>query len=215
MVWQAGAAESGGALHRQQREAIVRNPVRKFVGVAVMGVLAALFALPMVGAGAQTFVPGEGPPPSPECNITSFQPSAPVATFPTTVTVQGTVVQDAIITMFAQTPPGSPAVQIAQVTVTPGPFSVSAQVSGPSAITFGVTYGPDNAYAAACAGVGGVTTFNVEAEQVVRPTTPAAAAAQLAFTGSSDTPSYVLIGIAAIVIGAVLVIAARRRSHLS
>ncbi len=50
-----------------------------------------------------------------------------------------------------------------------------------------------------------------------KPVTPAAqpAAAALAFTGSSDTPSYVLIGIAAIVVGAVLVVAARRRSHLS
>ena len=37
----------------------------------------------------------------------------------------------------------------------------------------------------------------------------------LAFTGSSDTPSYVLIGIAALVVGAVLVVAARRRSQVS
>ena len=60
-------------------EAIVRNPVRKFVGVALMGFLGALFALPMLAAGAQEFVPGEGPPPTPECNITSFSPAAPVA----------------------------------------------------------------------------------------------------------------------------------------
>ena len=37
----------------------------------------------------------------------------------------------------------------------------------------------------------------------------------LAFTGSSNTPSYVLIGIAALVLGAVLVVAARRRSQVS
>ena len=31
----------------------MRNPVRKFVGVALVGVLGALFALPMLAAGAQ------------------------------------------------------------------------------------------------------------------------------------------------------------------
>jgi LPXTG-motif cell wall-anchored protein len=47
-------------------------------------------------------------------------------------------------------------------------------------------------------------------------TRPAVAGAQaLAFTGSNNTPSYVLVGIAALVLGAVLVIAARRRSRLS
>ena len=191
----------------------MRNAVRKLMGVAVLGALAALFALPMAGAGAQEFIPGEGPPPSPECNVTSFEPSAPVASFPVNVVVQGTVVQDADITLFALTPPATEPVELASIHVTPGPFEISGQVTGPSTITLGVTYGPENAYAAACANENGVTTFEVEAQGATRP--PAAAAAQLAFTGSSDTPSYVLIGIAAIVVGAVLVVAARRRSHLS
>ena len=191
----------------------MRNAVRKLMGVAVLGALAALFALPMAGAGAQEFIPGEGPPPSPECNVTSFEPSAPVASFPVNVVVQGTVVQDADITLFALTPPATEPVELASIHVTPGPFEISGQVTGPSTITLGVTYGPENAYAAACANENGVTTFEVEAQGVTRP--PAAAAAQLAFTGSSDTPSYVLIGIAAVVVGAVLVVAARRRSHLS
>jgi LPXTG-motif cell wall-anchored protein len=199
--------------NRHVEEAIVRNAVRKLMGVAVLGALAALFALPMAGAGAQEFVPGEGPPPSPECNVTSFSPAAPVATFPVDVVVEGTVVQDADITLFALTPPATEPVELASIHVTPGPFQISGQVTGPSTITLGVTYGPENAYAAACANENGVTTFEVEAQGATRP--PAAAAAQLAFTGSSDTPSYVLIGIAAVVVGAVLVVAARRRSHLS
>jgi LPXTG-motif cell wall-anchored protein len=187
------------------------------MGVAVLGALVALFALPMAGAGAQEFVPGEGPPPTPECNITSFEPSAPVASFPTTVTVRGTTDQDgAVITLFAVTPPSVDVVELNSIVVSPGPFEISGQVSGPSTITVGITYGPENAYAAACAAEGNVTEFNVEAQGAVRPPAePAAAAKQLAFTGSSDTPSYVLIGIAAVVIGAVLVVAARRRSHLS
>jgi LPXTG-motif cell wall-anchored protein len=185
------------------------------MGVVVLGVLGALFAVPMMGAGAQEFVPGEGPPPTPECNITSFEPSAPVAAFPVNVVVKGTVDQDAVLTMFASTPPGADPVVLDEQSVSPGDFTLQGQVTGDSDITVGITYGPEGAYAAACAAEGGVTSFNVRSEQVVRPTTPAAAAAQLAFTGSSDTPSYVLIGIAAIVVGAVLVVAARRRSHLS
>ena len=193
----------------------MRNPVRKLMGVALLGALGALFAFPMLGAGAQEFIPGEGPPPSPECAITSFSPTGPVATFPVDVVVQGTVIQPATITLFAATPPGTDPVQLDEVTVGPGPFEVSGSVGGPSTITVGVTYGPENAYAAACADENGITTFPItlKAEEVVRP--PAAAAAQLAFTGSSDTPSYVLIGIAAVVVGAVLGVAARRRSHLS
>jgi LPXTG-motif cell wall-anchored protein len=201
--------------NRHVEEAMVRKSVRKFMGVAVLGALAALFALPMASAGAQEFIPGEGPPPSPECAITSFSPAGPVGGFPVDVVVQGTVVEDATITLFALTPPATEPVQLDEVTVGPGPFEVSGVVNGPSTITVGVTYGPENAYAAACADENGITSFPItlQAEEVVRP--PAAAAAQLAFTGSSDTPSYVLIGIAAIVVGAVLVVAARRRSHLS
>ena len=198
--------------NRHVEEAIVRKSVRKLMGVALLGALAALFALPMASAGAQEFVPGEGPPPSPECAITSFSPAGPVATFPVEVVVQGTVVQNAEITLFALTPPATEPVQLDSVVVGPGPFEVRGFVDGPSTITVGVTYGPENAYAAACADENGITTFEVEGQGVTRPPTPAA---RLAFTGSSDTPSYVLIGIAAIVVGAVLVVAARRRSHLS
>jgi LPXTG-motif cell wall-anchored protein len=202
--------------NRHVEEAIVRKSVRKVMGVAVLGALGALFVLPMASAGAQEFIPGEGPPPSPECNITSFSPTGPVAQFPVEVVVQGSVVQNATITLFAVTPPAVEPVQLDEVTVGPGTFEVSGFVSGPSTITVGVTYGPENAYAAACADENGVTAFEVEGQGIVRP--PAAAvtpAAQLAFTGSSDTPSYVLIGIAAIVVGAVLVVAARRRSQVS
>jgi LPXTG-motif cell wall-anchored protein len=195
----------------------VRKSVRKFMGVAVLGALAALFALPMASAGAQEFIPGEGPPPEPDCLITAFGPTlvAP-GDFPVDVTVEGTVVENADLTLFALLEGQAEPTQIAFQSVTPGPFSISGEVSGPATITIGVTYGPENAYAAACADENGLTTFEVESQGAARP--PAAAvtpAAQLAFTGSSDTPSYVLIGIAAIVVGAVLVVAARRRSHLS
>jgi LPXTG-motif cell wall-anchored protein len=217
-MWQYGAAESGGGRASAAEEAIVRNPVRKLVGVALMGVLGALFALPMLAAGAQEFIPGEGPPPTPECNITSFSPDAPVpqASFPVTVTVAGTVDTAATLTLYGATPPTAAPVVLNTQAVSPGAFSISGSVGGPSKITLGITYGPENAYAAACAAAGGVTEFNVEAQVATKPpTSEPPTGAALAFTGSSDTPSYVLIGLAAVVVGAVLVVAARRRSQVS
>jgi LPXTG-motif cell wall-anchored protein len=163
--------------------------------------------LPMLAAGAQEFVPGEGAPPTPECLITSFSPAAPVAGFPVAVVVEGTVDTAATVTLYAATPPTAAPAVLSTQDVSPGPFSISGSVDGPSKVTIGITYGPKNAYAAACADAAGVTEFNVEAAN--------ASTGKLAFTGSSDTPSYVLIGIAAVVLGAVLVVAARRRSQVS
>jgi hypothetical protein len=69
-VWQDGAAESGGAGKPAYEEAIVRNAVHKFVGVALIGLLGAL-ALPLA-AGAQTNgstgSDGMAPPPPPGGN---------------------------------------------------------------------------------------------------------------------------------------------------
>jgi hypothetical protein len=64
--------------------------VRKFVGVALMGVLGALFMLPMLGAGAQTngSAGSNGVPPDPpgDCNVTSVTPN-PVPAAGTQVTI--------------------------------------------------------------------------------------------------------------------------------
>ena len=97
-----------------------------------------------------------------------------------------------------------------QYTVQAGDF----QPDGTVGISVNFTYGNQNAYTSVCTNtaVAGETVVRVKSEVVTRP---AAAAAALAFTGSSDTPSFVLIGIAAVLVGAVLVVAARRRSHLS
>ena len=189
----------------------MRNPVRKFVGVALMGVLGALFALPMVAAGAQT-VPGEGAPPTPTCTILSVSPN-PVTAFPQVVTVTGTVDNGVEITLYGQTPPGTgTTLPLDHQTVTDGTFSLSANLTADTNLSVNFTFGTDNAYTAGCSTVGGEVVVLVKAAEASKP---APAAAALAFTGSSDTPSYVLIGIAAIVVGAVLVVAARRRSHLS
>jgi LPXTG-motif cell wall-anchored protein len=209
-VWQDGVAESGEANASALEEAIVRNPVRKCVGVALMAAVGALFALPMVAAGAQT-VPGEGAPEAPICTITSTTPN-PVTTFPADVTVTGTVQSGVRVTLYGQTPPGTgTTVALASQDVTDGTFSLTANLSGETDLTVNFTYGTDNAYTSGCATPGGEVVVRVKSNVASK----GPAAASLAFTGSSDTPSYVLIGIAAIVVGAVLVVAARRRSHLS
>ena len=189
----------------------MRNPVRKFVGVAVIGVLGALFALPMALAGAQTV----GAPPAPTCTILSVTPN-PVTAFPSTITVTGTVESGVHITLYGQTPPGTGStVALASQDVTDGTFSLSANLTAPTNVSVNFTYGNQNAYTAGCSTVSGEVVVLVKAAEAARTPTGPSTAAALAFTGSSDTPSYVLIGIAAVVIGAVLVVAARRRSHLS
>ena len=62
-----------------------------------------------------------------------------------------------------------------------------------------------------CTGPGGILAISIALPGRLR----ARRRSDLAFTGSSDTPTYVLIGIAALVFGAVLVVAARRRSQVS
>ena len=194
----------------------MRNPVRKFVGVFVIGVLGALFALPMLVAGAQT-VPGEGdvPPTAPDCTILSVTPN-PVPAFPATVTVTGVVESGVTVTVYGQTPPGTgPVVPLgSQLVGDDATFSIQVNVTAATDITVNFTFGNENAYTGGCATPGGevVVRVDVAAAEVTKP---APAAQALAFTGSSDTPSYVLIGIAAIVLGAVLVVAARRRSQVS
>ena len=65
--------------HPQQRRQIVRNPVRKFMGMALMGVLGALVALPMLAAGAQTngSTGTDGVPPAPPGCFGSRRRSSP------------------------------------------------------------------------------------------------------------------------------------------
>jgi LPXTG-motif cell wall-anchored protein len=153
---------------------------------------------------------------APSCTILSTTPN-PVTAFPVDVTVTGTVQSGVHITLYGQAVLSEnplqlgPTVALASQDVTNDTFSLTANLTGPTNLSVNFTYGNENAYTSGCATPGGEVVVRVRANEASRP----APAAALAFTGSSDTPSYVLIGIAAIVVGAVLVAAARRRSHLS
>jgi LPXTG-motif cell wall-anchored protein len=186
----------------------VRNPVRKLTGLTVLGVLGALFVLPMLTAGAQE----GGPPPSPgQCTFTA------AGTVPGPVTVQGTVPAGASeinVSFTPSNPPGPAQVHVVPAPVGGGPFSLQFDVTVAGVVSVNYVYGNQNAYTTGCSGPVGVAGISITRAQ--DPTVAGASAAKsLAFTGSNNTPSYVLVGIAALVLGAVLVIAAKRRSRLS
>jgi LPXTG-motif cell wall-anchored protein len=211
-----------GIKHRQDEEAIVRNAVRKFMGVALVGVLGALFAMPMLGAGAQQngSSGSNGVPPDPpgDCVILSVTPN-PIPAFGTQVTVTGTApsTDNTHVILYADGVPATPnsGTDVVEQDVTDGTFTLKYTVNSAVDLSVNFTFGNQNAYTAGCATPGGEVVVRVNVSPAVISRPPAAQAAALAFTGSSDTPSYVLIGIAAVVLGAVLVIAARRRSQVS
>ncbi len=180
----------------------MRSPVRKLIGVAVVGTLGALFAMPMLTAGAQT-----EPAPPGDCVILSVTPN-PVPDFPAVVTVSGTAPNGVHLTLYAQAPlPNGPVVAVAEQDVTNGTWSLQVHVTEPTNVSANYTFGNKNAYTAGCATPSGDVVIHIDKA--------ANAAKALAYTGSSNTPSFVLIGVAALVLGAVLIMAARRRSQVS
>jgi LPXTG-motif cell wall-anchored protein len=93
-----------------------------------------------------------------------------------------------------------------------GAFTFTYNTGGAAGnVTVNYTFGTDNAYATGCTGPGGVTV--VRAEAISKGATAPAKA--LAFTGSSNTPTFVVIGLAALALGFVFVVAARRRSQVN
>ena len=124
----------------------------------------------------------------------------PVPAFPATVTVSGTAPTGVHMVLYVD---GLP---VSEQDVTDNTFSLSANLTQASDISANFTYGDENAYTAGCATPGGEVVVRVKSAEATK---------SLAFTGSSNTPSYVLIGLAALVLGAVLVVAARRRSQVS
>lgn len=190
-------------------EAVVRSSVRKCLGVIVVTMLGALFALPMVGAGAQEVAADSN------CVIQSVSPN-PVPSFPAVVTVAGTAPTGSHVTLYGQTPPGTGSTTaLASQDVTTGSFSLQANLTGPTSLSANFTTGDQSAYATSCSAVEGEVVITVEAAGASRDPGATAAARTLAFTGSSNTPSFVVIGVAAVAFGAILVVAARRRKQLS
>jgi LPXTG-motif cell wall-anchored protein len=174
------------------------------LGVALIGLLSAFVLAPSM-AGAQT-IPGEGtvpPPPPGDCTYSS---PTTVNAIGDTITITGSAPAGVTVQLFvngAQTP--SQEVVLPDTPAFPT-FSFDLQISGdPTSFTLSYLYGNKNAYTATCSGIEGAL--------VTRITVASQNAGRLAFTGSSETPAYVFVGLAALVLGAVFVVAARRRAR--
>jgi LPXTG-motif cell wall-anchored protein len=87
-------------------------------------------------------------------------------------------------------------------------FSIPVHLTAASTIMVNYLFGNQNAYATGCQEPGGSNSVFVDAATASR-------AQALAFTGSNNTHSFVLIGIAALVVGLVLTVGARRRGKVT
>jgi LPXTG-motif cell wall-anchored protein len=182
------------------------------MSVVAMAVLGAL-ALPMLAAGAQTTTTSPSTPPG-DCVILSVTPN-PIPATGALVSVTGTAPNGVTARLFVNGVAAAPANpgDVTTQLVTNNTFSLAYNLSAAADVSVGYTFGQGNAYTAGCSTPAGATVVRVNV--AVSPANVNRPAAALAFTGSSDTPSYVLIGIAAIVLGTVLVVAARRRKQVS
>ena len=195
----------------------MRNTVRKFLGAAILGLLGAVVIAPAI-AGAQTTVPGEGgvEPPSPgACVINDITPDS-IPEGGSALTVSGTAPAGVELFIYYNEvigtdgkPTDSGASPVATVVVpSSGAFSVvTPSVTTATDVSANYTFGNKNFYATGCANIAGQVVVRVEVEGT------SVSRGALAFTGSSQTPTYLLVGLAAIVVGVVFVVAARRRSR--
>jgi hypothetical protein len=168
---------------------------KKMLGVAAAGIIAVLsFA---TAASAQT--EGTAPPPPGPC-VFNIDPAI-TTTFPVNVTVSGTAPVGVNAIVFVG------GVEKASAVVGAGGTFNFPGITVPDAnagVSVNYTYGNGNAYTAICASPGGEVVLRVKAET-----------AALAFTGSSsNTGTYVLVGVAAIVLGLVMVVGVKRRASV-
>jgi LPXTG-motif cell wall-anchored protein len=171
----------------------------KIIGVGVLGLLVAVVAVPTMSAGAQTV--GQ------TCSFT-VSPDT-FAQFPASATVSGSAPAGSHVQVFVQANVSQTPVVAAETdAASDGGFSTQIVVTGPTNITVNFTTAENNGYATGCSQVLGVTTVTIPPVEV------AGAAASLAFTGSSNTPSIALIGMAAVVVGLALVVGVRRKARI-
>lgn len=131
--------------------------------------------------------------PSDSCTFSVTTEATGGAGSPLKVTVTGVAPANQTVKIFVAEPPGSPATEKASTTSdSNGAFSVSFNYSANGPFTVEATY--------AAYGLGKCETGAI----VVNPLS-------IAFTGSDTTKPGLVLGLSAIAIGAILVVAARRR----
>ena len=131
----------------------MRNPVRKFLGTALIGLLGVFVAAPAI-AGAQT-VPGEAHRRFPATAPSSVTPN-PVAALPANVTVAGTAPGGVTVELFVNGSTTPSASQTLPATPDPGSFSFPLTVTvNNTQVDVNYTYGNKNAYVQGCTDVAG------------------------------------------------------------
>jgi len=184
----------------------VRSSVRKLIGMTGLALLVSAGSLAGTAAALQP-PPGEGQPASPGgCTFAVSQttPSPPpvvvsVTSLPTVdepITVQLFINSIVVQSIVVPAQPPAPTLPL-----------LFTQVNLVTGDTIAVNYILRNqsTYATDCIGPGGQTVIRIAP----------AAAARLAFTGSSNTMRNVLIAFSAIAIGTVLVVGTRRRNRVN
>jgi LPXTG-motif cell wall-anchored protein len=121
-----------------------------------------------------------------------------------TVTVQASPGKYATLYVPGQSEPVGPS-----QTDGTGKVIFHVTVIPPVDVTVGITDSASSAYPLNGSCTDPFSGIPVGGEVVTRDTTTRA----LALTGSSQTPTYVLVGVGALVVGLVILVAARRRAH--
>ena len=190
------------------------SSVRRLIGATALAMLVGSFAFAGVAA-AGIMVPDENPDSLGPCTFEIVgSPGAATldVTFPHSVTVRVSAPATADVSVFVSTLPSGTPVEFGPELSTGAPIDFGPiELTAPSSITAGYTTTDGSAYTATCSGPGGVAAIQVLAAGA-RVVTPGAR--PLAFTGSDDTTTHVLIAAAAIVLGTVLVVGTRRRSRV-
>jgi LPXTG-motif cell wall-anchored protein len=188
--------------------------MKKVFGAAALGVVAVLALASSAGALVAVDPDPSTPAPSPGPCVFNVTPTGST-TFPVIgAVVSGTAPAGVTAILFLDGVPQGVTQNSPQLVGAGGTFSFPnvTVASSSTAITVNYTYagspaqgyGPKNAYTTICASPLGDVVIRVKAE-----------AATLAFTGSSsNTPTYVLVGFAAIVLGLVMVVGVRRRASV-
>ncbi len=122
------------------------------------------------------------------------------------VHIEGTAPAGSTVTAFSGATPLVSAVTNANGTFSSGNFNVTPPINISATFTLA-----GSSYATGCNDPNGLLVVTVLAEAAARQQQVAA----LAFTGSNNTGSFVLIGVTAIIVGVVLTVGARRRSRIS
>ena len=176
----------------------MHKSVHRFSRFAICGAIAAFAIVPLFASSASAADSGTA--------VCTFKivPN-PVAGFPAQVHLEGTAPAGTTVSAFSGATP-----LVTATTDGSGNFVSSAfTLNGVTDISanFAVTSG--NGYSTGCADPNGLSVIRVQATSASQPVQA------LAFTGSNNTTSIVLVGVAALIVGIVLTIGARRRSRTS